>query len=288
MKHILFLLISFFALFKSIAQDNQSIYLIVRGDDMGSSHSSNLACIQSYKYGIMRSVELMVPCPWYPEAINMLKENPGLDVGIHLVLTSEWNNYKWRPLTLCPSLVDPDGYFFPMIWQRDDFPKGTALHDAPWKIEEIEKELRTQIERAKMNIPRASHADCHMGCTSCSPLIEALVKKLVKEYNLNIDPGDYGVQYMALWDKNDTTASQRIKITIDKLNHLKPGKYLFIDHPGLDTPEMRAIWHTGYYNVAADRDAVTRVFTSPEVMTVIKQRNIRLISYADLKKLNLK
>ncbi len=112
------------------SQDTDGIRLLIRGDDIGSSHSSNVACIESYKNGIMRSVELMVPGPWFPEAVRLLSENPGLDVGVHLVITSEWNDIKWRPLTCCPSLVDKDGYFYPMIWQRPDFPKGTALKDA--------------------------------------------------------------------------------------------------------------------------------------------------------------
>jgi chitin disaccharide deacetylase len=288
MKRIIFLPLILLVFFQCRAQNDKDIYLIIRGDDIGSSHSSNIACIQSYQSGIMRSTEIMVPCPWFPEAVKLLKQNRGLDVGIHLVLTSEWNDYKWRPLTHCPSLVDQDGYFYPMIWQREDFPKGTALHDAAWKIEEIEQELRAQIEMAKRYIPWVSHADCHMGCTSCSPQIDDLVKKLVKEYNLNIDTEDYGVRFTALWEKNDTTSDLRIKKAIDMLRQLKPGKYLFIEHPGLDTPEMRAIWHTGYFNVAADRDAVTRVFTSTEVMDVIKQRGIKLISYADLKNQNLK
>jgi len=45
---------------QSAAQD-KGIYLIVRGDDIGSSHAANAACIQSYKEGIMTTVELMVP-----------------------------------------------------------------------------------------------------------------------------------------------------------------------------------------------------------------------------------
>ncbi len=46
----------------------------------------------------------------------MLKENPGLDVGLHLVIAGEWENVKWRPLTHCPSLTDENGYFFPMMF----------------------------------------------------------------------------------------------------------------------------------------------------------------------------
>jgi predicted glycoside hydrolase/deacetylase ChbG (UPF0249 family) len=56
----------------------------------------------------MRSVELMVPDPWFPESVRLLNENPGLDVGLHLVVTSEWNDRKWRPLSCCRSLVDKD------------------------------------------------------------------------------------------------------------------------------------------------------------------------------------
>ncbi len=47
---------------------------------------------------------------------------------------------------------------------------------------------------------------------------------------------------------------------------------------------MRAIGHRGYYGVAEDRDAVTKVFTSREVKKAIKKLGIRLIGYADLKK----
>ena len=69
------------------------------------------------------------------------------------------------------------------------------------------------------------------------------------------------------------------------LEGLKPGTHLFIDHPALDTAEMRAIGHSGYYDVAEDRDAVTKVFISEQVKKTIKKLGIQLISYADLKKL---
>ena len=87
--------------------------LVVRIDDMGSSHSANVACIDTYRNGIARSVEVMPVCAWFPEAVRMLRDNPGLDVGVHLTLTSEWENVKWRPLTNCPSLVDRTATSFP-------------------------------------------------------------------------------------------------------------------------------------------------------------------------------
>src|SRR4030042_4829637 len=91
--------VSINGLYAQRAAEEKSVSLIVRGDDIGSCHAANVACIRSYKEGIMTSVELMVPCSWFPEAVKMLNENPGLDVGIHVVLTREWDNYKWRPLT---------------------------------------------------------------------------------------------------------------------------------------------------------------------------------------------
>lgn len=279
MRKLLLFLISLNVTIAAIAQND--IKLLIRGDDIGSSHTSNVACIESYKNGIMRSVELMVPGPWFPEAVRLLNENPGLDVGVHLVITSEWNDIKWRPLTCCPSIVDKDGYFYPMIWQREDFPKGTALKDAPWKIDEIEKEFRAQIEMAKRHVPYVSHVNCHMGCESCAPEIAALVKRLADEYNLNIEPGKLGYKHISLWGRSDTTAQLRINTAVKTIKELKPGKYFFIEHPGLDTPEMRAIWHTGYANVAADRDAVTKVFTSSEVKKTVSDKGIKLVSYKE-------
>ena len=69
------------------------------------------------------------------------------------------------------------------------------------------------------------------------------------------------------------------------LDSLKAGEtYLFVDHPALDGPEMRAVYHIGYENVASDRQGVTDLFTNPLVAKAIEQKKIKLISYADLKK----
>lgn len=267
---------------KSGASD-KGINLIIRGDDIGSCHAANVACIRSYKQGIMTSVELMVPCSWFPEAVKMLNKNPGLDVGIHLVLTSEWEDYKWRPLTHAPSLTDVDGYFYPTIWRRSNAPAGTALKDADWKIEEIEKELRAQIELGRKKVPHISHLSYHMGCAGFDPKVKELCAKLAKEYNLDIEPSESGVKGFGGFG-DAKTAGERIERFIQRLEELKPGTYLFVEHPGLNTAEMSAIGHKGYENVAQDRDAVTELFVSGKVKNAIKRFRINLISYADLKK----
>ena len=247
-------------LYAQSATQNKGINLIVRGDDIGSCHAANVACIRSYKEGIMTSVELMVPCSWFPEAVKMLNENPGLDVGIHLVLTSEWDNYKWRPLTWAPGLTDAD-----------------------WKIEEIEKEFRAQIELGKRKVPQVSHLSFHMGSASWDPKVKEICAKLAEEYDLYIVPPEAGVRGFGGFG-DAKTAAERIERFVKRLEELKPGTYLFVEHPGIDTAEMGAIGHKGYEDVAKDRDAVTEVFVSEKVRNAIKKLGINLISYADLKK----
>jgi hypothetical protein len=269
------------------AAPGKGVNLIIRGDDIGSCHAANVACIRSYKQGIMKSVEIMVPCSWFPEAAKMLNENPGLDVGIHLVLTSEWDNYKWRPLTHAPSLTDADGYFYPTLWRRSNAPAGTALKDADWKIDEIEKELRAQIELGKRKVSHVSHVSFHMGSNSWDPKVKELCDKLAKEFNLYIIPPEAGVKGFGGFG-DAKTAEERIDRFIKKLEDLKPGTYLFVEHPGIDTAEMSAIGHTGYEDVAEDRDAVTELFVSEKVKKAIKRLGINLISYADLKKIGKK
>jgi predicted glycoside hydrolase/deacetylase ChbG (UPF0249 family) len=270
-------------LYAQNAAPDKGVNLIIRADDIGSCHAANVACIRSYKEGIVTSVEVMVPCSWFPEAAKMLNENPGLDVGIHLVLTSEWDNYKWRPLTYVPSLTDADGYFYPTIWPRKNTPTGTALKDADWKIEEIEKELRAQIELVKRRVPQVSHLSFHMGSNSWDPKVKELCDNLAKEYNLYIIPPEAGVKGFGGF--GDTkTAGERIEKFVKRLEELKPGTYLFVEHPGIDTAEMSAIGHPGYEDVAQDRDAVTEVFTGDKVKNAVKRLGIKLISYADLKK----
>jgi hypothetical protein len=283
MRKAMFLFCCVFAFSFTVNAQEKNIRLIVRGDDMGFSHSGNEALIKTYKEGIETSIEVIVPAPWFPEAIKMLEENPKVDVGIHLVLTSEWDNVKWRPLTDAPSLKDSDGYFYPMLWPNKNYPDRALLQHNP-KIKDIEKEWRAQIELAKKHIPRLSHISGHMGCTNLTDSVKVLAKRLAKEYSLDIDPSEYGVKGVG-YDGAKNTSEEKIASFIKMLEGLQPGNtYLFVDHPGLDTPELKAIHHIGYENVAADRQGVTDAWTSEKVKEVIRKRGIQLISYKDLKK----
>ncbi len=260
--------------------EDSDIRLIVRGDDIGSSHAANVACIQCCREGIVRSLEVMVSAPWFNEAVKMLSDNPKLDVGVHLTLTSEWENMKWGPVTEAPSLVDDRGHFYPMTSQRRDFPANTGFLQAGAKLDEVESELRAQIELALEKLPNVTHLSCHMGTASATPDLRALVEKLADEYHLPL--GVDGAQRAGRFGGKDTTAEQKEENLVRILEDLKPGLWLIVEHPGLNTPEMRAIGHRGYENVAEDRQGVTQVFTSPRVKEVIRRRGIRLVGYGNV------
>lgn len=248
---------------------------------MGFSHSGNQALIKCYKDGIETSIEVIVASPWFPEAVKLLKENPGVDAGIHLALTSEWENIKWRPLSDCPSLKDSNGYFYPMVFPNPNY-LGKSISENAWKISDVEKEFRAQIELALSKLPGISHLSSHMGCTTLSDEVKALTKKLAKEYHIPVDP-DLEYAGSVGYNGPSTTASEKIESFTKMLNNLEPGKtYVFVDHPGFDNEELRAVYHIGYENVATDRQGVTDLYTSPKVKALIKKKGIRLIGYRDL------
>jgi len=259
------------------------IRLVVKGDDMGAAHGINTATIEAFKKGVLTTTNVIVPGPWFPEAARLLKENPGLDVGVHLALTSEWDNVKWRPLTAVPSLVDDDGYLFPMVQPRAGSAAGRSIKERAWKLDEIERELRAQLTLAKRHLPQATYTWNHMGFTSLGPDVATLVSRLSKEYGLVI-PSELGIQPIGrVWDGRDSGTAKADKLAA-RLETLEPGLWLHIDHAATDDAEMQAIGHVGYEWVAADRSANVAAWTSTKVREVITRRGIKLTNYRELAK----
>ncbi len=265
---------------------SETIYLLVRADDIGMAHAVNQACIDTYQNGIMRSVELMPICSWFPEAVKLLHENPQCDVGVHLALTSEWDNMKWRPLTQAKSLVTADGYFYQAYNKRETDSDEITFRDIAWDIHEIETELRAQLDFTLKHVPWCSHLGIHMGGARVDPKIQALQAQLEAEYDLlSVDLSAYGFgRFRGFGEQTQSLSpAEKEQHLLDRLENLGPGKWLFVDHPAYDTPEMRALYHKGYENVAIDRQGVTHAWTSERVKAVIERRRIKLISYADVK-----
>lgn len=255
--------------------------LIVRADDMGYAHAGNAAIRRCLTEGVATAVEVLAPAPWFPEAAEMLRALPGADVGVHLALSSEWDGVKWRPLTAAPSLRDADGYLPPMIVPNPRYP-GRALAERRWRLADVEREFRAQIELVRRHVPRVSHYSAHMGCTELSPEVAALARRLGREYGIDRVPEALGATYVGYAGPH-ATAAEKVESFLRTLDGLAAGRtYVFVDHPGLDSPELRAVGHRGYEQVAADRQGVTDAWTSPRVRARVRERGIRLIGYRDL------
>jgi predicted glycoside hydrolase/deacetylase ChbG (UPF0249 family) len=266
----------------TVQAPQSSIRLIVKGDDMGAGHGINVATVDAYKRGVLTTTNVIVPGPWFPEAVKLLNENPGLDVGVHLAITSEWDNVKWRPLTYAASIVDRDGYFFPIVAPRSNYAPGMSIRESAWKLDEIERELRAQIETAKRHLPHVTYTWNHMGFTSLAPEVDALVTRLSREYDLVV-PAALGVQRVgSVYNGRDPGPVKAEKLA-KRLESLTPGLWLHIDHASTDDAEMQAFGHAGYEWVAADRSANLAAWTSPLVREVITRRGIELVNYRDLR-----
>ncbi len=128
--------------------------IILNADDLGMCRAANRAILPLLGEGLLDSSTVMVPCPWAPDALAAAAADAGLDVGVHLVLTSEWTRYRWRPLTgVGTSLVDGAGYF----------PGAADVVERQARDEDVAAELAAQLDAALAAGVDVSHLDNHMG-----------------------------------------------------------------------------------------------------------------------------
>lgn len=270
--------------------------LIVHADDAGMSHSVNLATIEGMEKGIVTSTSILVPCPWFIEFAAYARQHPDRDYGIHLTLTSEFEPYRWGPVSprdQVPSLVDKDGF----LW-RDNGPV-----DAHVKLNEAEIELRAQIERARQFGVPLSHLDTHMGTLLSRPDLLELYVNLAIEYNLPImftrqatNPTmqlaypalrGRGQQLLDALDQHHLPVLSSVLMLYQKGEHesrkrrylnafemLPSGVNEVIVHCGIDNAELSAITSSSTL-----RDSDRRLVTDPEVKSHLDRLGITLTNW---------
>jgi len=260
--------------------------LIIHADDLGVSHSENIASIEAIENGSVNSASVMMPTPWVLEVANYAKSNPTThDFGLHLVLSSEWKNYKWGPVSSkdkVPSLVTEHGYF----------------HEAcvpDLNLEEVETELKAQVARAYAMGLEPTHLDSHMGCLFQTPELIEIYFKVGQLYNLPV---------MAFKEiPQELRDSYDVKFTVDSLitispeeyakgpeayysnviKNLQPGLSLLLIHTAYDNEEMKGmnIDHTDWGNEWRQKDF--DFFTSEMCKQLLKEEDIKLVTYRQLK-----
>ena len=181
--------------------------LIISADDLGMCHSANEGVFDALRSGTATSASLMVPCPWAKEAAA---RHRGEDIGVHLTLTAEFENYRWGPVTQAPSLLGGDGGFPSTIedcWDHAD-------------LDESRRELRAQVERAILWGFDVTHLDSHMGVLQFRPEFFDLYLDLAATFQLPIRLPSHSAQKDTGFPFRDLAESEGV---------VSPDRLLFAD-----------------------------------------------------------
>jgi len=266
--------------------------LILNADDLALSHSEDIASFTALNNKFITSATVMVPCPWFTEVAAYAKAHPEADLGLHLTLTSEWQTYRWGPVSpraLVPSLVGPDGYFYA---NAQEFAKHA-------KLDEVELEIRAQIERAKSVGLAPSHLDAHMHSLYVTPDLFRVMLKVAHEYklpvrmarNLNMfqpalavmDPGD-PIPDFIFSPGEDVPASGWKDYYVGLLKNLQPGVTEIFVHLAQDDAESQAIMVDHPEWGAAWRQREFDTISSPEFRRALEENHVVLIGWHDIRK----
>jgi len=266
--------------------------LIIHADDLAVAHSEDAASFDALDKHAATSASIMVPCPWLTEVAAYAKAHPDADLGLHLTLTAEWKTDRWGPVESkdkVPSLLDPDGYFWPEV--------APAVQHI--KAEDAEREIRAQVEHATAMGIHPTHLDSHMGVLFARPDLMAVYVKVAHDYKLpflGMLTRDVPPNVRSLFSENDILLDSVVianpsvqpanwkNFYLDAIKNLKPGLTEIIVHLAHDDAESQAVMvdHPDYGAAWRQRDY--DAITSPELKKAIDDNHVKLIRWSDLKK----
>ena len=149
--------------------------LIINADDFGLSSGANRAIIKAWQEGCLTSASLMVGGKGFAEAVGLAKENPGLQVGLHLTLVQ---GRAVHPHPGFPSLVDSAGEF-----TNDPVHAGMRY----FFIKPLKKQLATEIEAQILKFRETglplSHLDGHLNI-HMHPTVFDILCRLMPKYDI--------------------------------------------------------------------------------------------------------
>lgn len=174
--------------------------LIVNADDFGLSAGANRAVIRAYREGVLTSTSLMVAGRGFDEAVSLAKENPGLQVGLHLTLLQ---GTSVLPPEELPGLVDREGNF-----SDDPVLTGMRFFFRRSLRRELYREIEAQILRFRETGLPLSHIDGHLNI-HMHPTVFAILAELMPKYGITSfrltredlarDPANDGVRRFGRW-----------------------------------------------------------------------------------------
>ncbi|MDE2321222.1 MAG: ChbG/HpnK family deacetylase [candidate division NC10 bacterium] len=269
---------------------------IVNGDDLGLSPGINKGIVEAYRDGILTSASLMATGEAFDEAVTLVREHPGLSVGIHLTLVEGIPALSPQKI---PSLVGSDGRFhgslgaFAMKWLTGRI-----------RLEEVQLEFQAQIERVLdygINIEKLdSHMHLHL-----LPRIIQTVLAMAKRYGIKdvrLPKGrfvDVGLR-RSLIPLLSASHSRRVAIAglassdrfagITESGRLTERSLMRILE-GLQQGVTEVMVHPGYRDAVLDKWPKSRLYDregelnaliSPRIKALIEELGIALINYREV------
>lgn len=267
--------------------------LVIHADDFGMNHSVNRATSQALGNHWITSASILVPCPWFLEAAAFAQAHPDLDLGVHQALNSEWTTFRWGPVSSkdkVPTLLDGQGYL------ALDTPEVAAKA----KPEEVETELRAQIDRARTMGIHLTHLDSHMLALFLTPPLFSIYQKMGADFQLPILAARTGTEHavpaFASMSANLVLIDRAFEISPgvaakdwtawyeQQLTPLGPGVYQVIVHLAYDDDEMRGATFDHPDWGAAWRQHDFDMVKSSQFQKFLKDQGFILVGWKDLAK----
>jgi predicted glycoside hydrolase/deacetylase ChbG (UPF0249 family) len=234
-------------------------YLITNADDFGFTRDVNEGIVHAHRQGILTATTLMATGTAFDHAVGLARENPELDVGVHLVL------------------VGSEGY-----------PPTVARLVASLGSIRIYDELARQIGKVLEAGIRPTHLDTHKH-THVLPPVLAAVARLAEEFKIPwvrrpLANPLQGVLTRHGCRTTDHFAGFAITGRYDAarlaklIRRLPEGLTEFMCHPGFCTAELERA-HT---RLKASRRRELDALTSAEVRAALEESNVVLTRYAAL------
>lgn len=272
--------------------------LLLHADDAGMCHEANEATRAYLEAGHVRSASLMAPCPWFDELAAWAKKKPGLDLGLHLTLTSEWQHYRWGPLAPrdeVSGLVGPRGYLH----------RSTEEVARSASAEEVAREIRAQVEHARSAGLSPTHLDTHMGALYVRPdfveaylalareldvpaMVVELTPRVIEQFRARGYPlGDETIRLIAEWPfpkldglqfvpRGESYEDVRGK-TLELIRGLPPGITQINFHPSTDSATLRRITNRWEQRVFEGR-----LFSDPLVREFLEAEGVQLTDWKEM------
>ncbi|MEN8226721.1 MAG: polysaccharide deacetylase family protein [Bacteroidota bacterium] len=273
--------------------------IILHADDAGMSEGANIATSQLLENNFIQSAAVMAPCPAADEFIQWAIDHPDKDVGMHLTLTSEWKTYRWGPVSdpsEVPGLIDPEE----MLWH--DVPD-VVMHAS---ADEVEKEIRAQIEKAISMGYQPNHIDTHMGTlygdadyverffkvaeeygipANAIDLSDTLVANKFKEAGYPIDDQVIGlVDQYTLPKLDNFTSAPRGQTYEEKIENFKTliqslpaGLTEIIFHPSAESEELKSITNSWQQRVWE-----AKMFSDPDLISFFETEGIIFTNWKEV------